>query len=101
MLLTSIIFLPFFAALLIAFIPRELRFGIRVIALGATLITMLLGVLLFFSFRTGYPGYQFEWTASWVESLGINYHVGVDGINLGLILMGSVVAFAAACVSWE
>jgi len=101
MLLTSIIFLPFFAALLIAFLPREIRFGIRVVALGATLITMLLGVLLFFSFKTGFPGYQFEWNVSWVQSLGINYHVGVDGINVGLILMGAVVAFAAACVSWE
>jgi NADH-quinone oxidoreductase subunit M len=37
----------------------------------------------------------------WVESLGINYHVGVDGLNVGLILMGAIVAFAAACVSWE
>src|SRR6185369_8572022 len=101
MLLTSIIFLPFFAALLIAFLPREIRFGIRVVALGATFITMLLGVLLFFNFKTGFPGYQFEWYASWVPSLGINYHVGVDGINVGLILMGTLVAFAAACVSWE
>ena len=33
--------------------------------------------------------------------LGISYHVGVDGINVGLILMGAIVAFAAACVSWE
>jgi NADH-quinone oxidoreductase subunit M len=101
MILTSIIFLPFFAALLIAFLPREIRFGIRVVALGATLLTMLLGLLLFFSFKTGFPGYQFEWNVSWVQSLGINYHVGVDGINVGLILMGAVVAFAAACVSWE
>lgn len=27
--------------------------------------------------------------------------MGVDGINLGLIVMGAIVAFAAACVSWE
>jgi NADH-quinone oxidoreductase subunit M len=36
-----------------------------------------------------------------VESLGISFFVGVDGINLGLIVMGAIVAFAAACVSWE
>ena len=39
--------------------------------------------------------------ASWVSTLGISYYVGVDGINVGLILMGATVAFAAACVSWE
>ena len=31
------------------------------------------------------------------SALGISYHVGVDGINVGLILMGAIVAFAAAC----
>src|SRR6185312_13075426 len=37
----------------------------------------------------------------WVKSLGISYHVGVDGINVGLVLMGAIVGFAAACCSWE
>src|SRR5262249_16053765 len=32
---------------------------------------------------------------------GISFHVGVDGINVGLVLMGAIVAFAAACASWE
>ena len=49
----------------------------------------------------GANGYQFEQQIPWVESLGISYHVGVDGLNVGLILMGAIVAFAAACCSWE
>ena len=36
-----------------------------------------------------------------MKSLGISYHVGVDGLNAGLILMGAVVAFAAALAAWE
>src|SRR5437867_3365199 len=101
MLLTSIISLPLLAALAIALIPREIRFGIRLVALGTTLLTLLLGSLLFVKFQTALPGYQFEVNIPWVTSLGINYHLGVDGINIGLIFMGTVVAFAAACVSWE
>jgi NADH-quinone oxidoreductase subunit M len=96
-----ILCLPLLAALVIAFIPREIRFGIRLIALGTTLVTMLLGLLLFLKFQTGLPGYQFELTVPWIKALRINYHVGVDGINIGLIFMGAVVSFAAACVSWE
>ena len=46
-------------------------------------------------------GYRFVQQIPWVESLGISYHVGVDGLNVGLILMGAIVAFAAACCSWE
>src|SRR5438094_3088809 len=96
-----IILVPFLAALLLVFVPRELRFAIRVVALGATLVTLLLGLLLFVEFQTGAPGYQFELSVSWVQALGIRYHLGVDGVNIGLILLATVVAFAAACVSWE
>jgi NADH-quinone oxidoreductase subunit M len=62
---------------------------------------MLLAVKMFCQFVTGQAGYQFEQQIPWVQSLGISYHVGVDGLNVGLILMGAIVAFAAACCSWE
>src|SRR6266567_311432 len=35
------------------------------------------------------------------ESLVITCKLGVDGLNVGLILMGVIVAFAAACCSFE
>ncbi|HEY0456986.1 MAG TPA: NADH-quinone oxidoreductase subunit M [Verrucomicrobiae bacterium] len=99
--LNAIVWLPLAAAILIACIPRNYRFVFRLIALGSTLATMLMGLLLFYNFPTGAGGFQFETNTLWVENLGIHYHLGVDGINVGLILMGTIVAFAAACVSWE
>jgi len=102
--LTSLILLPLLAALVILVIPQNYRFVIRLIALGATLLTLLLALKLFLGFdgaEAGAGGYKFIQRAAWVPSLGINYFVGVDGINVGLILMGALVAFAAACVSWE
>ncbi|PYI88871.1 MAG: proton-translocating NADH-quinone oxidoreductase subunit M, partial [Verrucomicrobia bacterium] len=99
--LTAIILIPLLAAFGIAFVPRETRFGIRLAALASTLVTALLAVLLFLRFDTGETGYQFVQKIPWVSALGINYHVGVDGVNIGLLLMGALVAFAAACVSWE
>ena len=100
-LLTPIILLPLLAALLLAFVPRDLRFGIRLIALAVTLVDLVLAVALFLRFETGVAGYQFVQNVPWVSALGINYHVGVDGVNLGLVLLAAVVAFAATCVSWE
>src|SRR5882762_3541349 len=102
--LTWIICLPFAAALLTALVPRNYRLVIRVISLGGTLASMLLALDLFWKFDAAdvtSAGYHFDQFRPWVQSLGINYHVGVDGINLGLIVMGALVAFAAACVSWE
>jgi NADH-quinone oxidoreductase subunit M len=45
-------------------------------------------------------GYQFKESLTWVEALGIQYKVGVDGINVGLVLMGTIVAFAATAMSY-
>lgn len=100
-LLTSIIGLPFAGALAVAVIPRSYRFVIRSVALLATLVSMLLAIYLFTQFQTGLPGYQFVHELAWIPSLGINYHVGVDGLNVGMILMGAIVAFAATCLSRE
>jgi NADH-quinone oxidoreductase subunit M len=102
--LTAIILLPFLAALGILLIPADCRLIVRVVALLATLVSMVLAVLLFLSFDAapaGPGGFKFVSQTAWVPALGINFSVGVDGINVGLILMGAMVAFAAACVSWE
>jgi NADH-quinone oxidoreductase subunit M len=100
-LLSIIIFLPLLTALVLALIPANYRFVMRALALLATLGTMLLAGLLFLRFSPGLAGFQFVHQADWLPLLGINYHVGVDGINVGLILMTAIVGFAAACVSWE
>jgi NADH-quinone oxidoreductase subunit M len=99
--LTYIFGLPLLAALALIFVPRERGVIIRTIAVLATLVSALLAVKMFAQFVPGTDGYQFEQQVPWVTSLGISYHVGVDGLNVGLILMGAIVAFAAVCCAWE
>jgi len=99
--LTYIAGWPLVAALALILVPRNYRVIIRTVAVLATFISMILAVKMFCLFKTGAAGFQFEQQIPWVDSLGISYHVGVDGLNVGLILMGAVVAFAAACCSFE
>jgi NADH-quinone oxidoreductase subunit M len=102
--LTYILGLPLLAALALLFVPRNLRVVMRGVALAATGLSALLAIFMFLQFtgaEVGETGYRFEQILPWVQSLGINYHVGVDGISVGLVLMAAIVAFAAACVSWE
>src|SRR5438046_1529554 len=99
--LTYIIAWPLLASIVLAFVPRNLRVVMRGVALAATLISALLAIKMFLQVKTGAGGYQFEQSIPWVSALGISYHVGLDGINVGLVLMGAIVAFAAACVSLE
>jgi len=102
--LTYIFGWPLLAALMLILVPRNYRVIIRFIALLATFTSAVLAVKMFCQYA-GAPvdaeGYRFVQQIPWVESLGISYHVGVDGLNVGLILMGAIVAFAAACCAWE
>jgi NADH-quinone oxidoreductase subunit M len=99
--LTFIFALPLIAALGLCFVPRNFRVIMRTTAVLVTLISAVLSIVMFLQFKAGQPGYQFENQIPWVQAVGISYHVGVDGINVGLLLMGAIVAFAAACCSWE
>lgn len=100
-LLTYIVAVPLLAALGLVFVPRNYRVIFRGVALLATAISMILAFNVFANFNSAQGGYQFEEQMEWLPSVGISYHVGVDGINVGLLLMGAIVAFAATCVSWE
>ncbi len=102
--LTYIAGWPLLAALLLVFISGKNRVIIRAIAVLATFISMVLAIKMFCQFAAApvdADGYRFVQQIPWVESLGISYHVGVDGLNVGLILMGAIVAFAATLCSWE
>ena len=98
--LTLIVAIPFLAALFLAFIPRREKDLVQPVAMMATLVTMVLAIILFVRFDAGAEGYQFVFKAPFAAAVGIFFHFGVDGINLGLILMGSIVGFAATCVSF-
>lgn len=98
--LSLLILLPLLGALTVAFIPANYRFLIRVVALAASGLSLLCSLVVFLGFDAQASGYQFVQAVSWVSALGIQYKVGVDGINVGIILMGAIVSFAATCVSY-
>jgi len=99
--LTYIIGWPLLAAIGLVLVPRNYRVVLRFIAVAATFISMVLAIKLFIQFDSTASGYQFVQQVPWVAALGISYHVGVDGLNIGLILMTAIVAFAATCVAYE
>lgn len=98
--LSFTILFPLLGAIAVACTPSTYRFLIRIIAIVSTALSLLCGIVVFLSFDAGVSGYQFKESLTWVESLGIQYKVGVDGINVGILLMGTIVAFAATCMSY-
>ena len=105
--LTLIFVLPLLAAIVLAFVPRNYAVIMRLVAVLATFLSAVLAVKVFCQFNNApideNTGYRFVSVIPWLgaESLGLACKLGVDGINVGLVLMGAIVAFAAACCSWE
>ena len=97
--LSLIVTLPFLAALGLLFAPRRYNVVFRGVTLLTTLVVALLGVMLFLQFPVGDPGFHFVsfLPGLGAEALGIRCRLGVDGLSVGLVMMGTLVAFAAAC----
>ncbi len=79
---------------------------VRVIAfIGASLQLLLCLALLYFYHQERVKGnttnFLFEDGYVWYRSLGFNYHVGVDGISVAMILLTAFVVIAAVLVSWK
>ena len=56
---------------------------------------------LWFSFDRAKAGYQFVERASWIPSLGVDYHFGIDGISLLLLLLTTFIGFIAVYCSYS
>ncbi len=91
--LTLVIFLPlFFAGIVVAVPNRQLS---QSLALAGSLLTFVFSLHLWCHFQTGTPSLQFVEKYNWIPSLGIEYFVGIDGLNLLLVLLTT---FLTPCV---
>jgi NADH-quinone oxidoreductase subunit M len=98
--LSIIVFTPIVAGLLILLIPGERKTAIRVTALAAASFAFLMSLWAYLSYDRVAGGYQFIEKVDWIPRLGISYHVGVDGMNLPLVLLTGVVMFTGVLISW-
>ncbi len=106
-LLTLITFAPIVAAIIILLTPKDKTLAVRITAALATGFSLILAITAFVLYdRTAaatIPAaqYQFQALIPWVPSLGISYHVGVDGIGLTMVLLTGVVGFMGVLISWN
>src|SRR4030067_1625258 len=73
---------------------------VRGIAIASTSISLALSLYLLFIYDKVKGGFQFIEKIEWVQSLGISYHLGVDGISVAMVLLTSIVIFTGVFVSW-
>jgi NADH-quinone oxidoreductase subunit M len=86
-LLSLILFIPAFAALVIFFLPKDEAKLIRWTALLASLIPFALSIVLWTNFKSDVAGYQFEEQYPWYAAINSTLHLGVDGLSLTMVLL--------------
>ena len=102
--LSLIIFFPLLGIPIILFLSylyEDSEESMKIGALVVTLIEFLISIPLFTNFETGSAAMQFVQKIPWIESLGISYHVGLDGISLFLVLLTTFIMPITLLGSWR
>jgi NADH-quinone oxidoreductase subunit M len=100
-LLSLLVFVPWAGALVLACLPGLGRRALRILALGFSLSTLVLALASLGSFDRASTGYQFVERHAWIPSLGVHYHLGMDGLSLLLVLLTGLLAPAGLLASWR
>jgi NADH-quinone oxidoreductase subunit M len=97
--LSTLIALPAIGAVVIALVSRRRPEITRALALVFSVATGAITLWVLGNFETGVAGFQLTESHTWIESLGIGWKVGIDGISLFLVVLTGVlfpIAFVGA-----
>jgi len=101
-LLSWIVFVPLIGVPLLWLLPAKKA---KWIALIATIVDFVVAFPLFLNFDKAAKGItsgmQFVEKVPWIPSLGVEYHLGVDGISIAMILLTLIIGVVAALASWR
>jgi NADH-quinone oxidoreductase subunit M len=92
-LLSTLIFTPWIGALLVFVLRRRLspQLG-RALPILFSLSTLILGGLTLTRFDPAVTGMQLSEKHAWIAALNVNYHVGLDGLSLVLVLLTGIIS---------
>jgi NADH-quinone oxidoreductase subunit M len=99
--LSLMTFLPLAGVFLLLFIPSENRGLLRGFTLGVTVLTFLASLPLVTGFVTN-ADFQFVQNVPWIQAgpFKMNYHVGIDGISLWLVMLTTFIMPIAVLSTW-
>ncbi len=94
-------FAPIVGLIVLLFIRDEQEDAIRWVALGASLVTFIISVGMLLAFDPSSPQLQMQTHYNWIPSLGISFHVGVDGLSMLLVMLTTVIMPVAVIISFD
>ncbi|RFU23335.1 NADH-quinone oxidoreductase subunit M [Geodermatophilus marinus] len=99
--LLAMIAVPAVGAAAVAALPKGRDHLARQVALGVSLLVLVLTVLATVAFDTGGPRFQLTTSVSWIPDFGVDFALGVDGIALVMLLLIGVLVPVVVLASWR
>jgi len=101
MLLSLMIFVPLLGMIVVLLLPRESEELIKRVTLAFTLVPLVLAVVLFVSYDRSSVGTQYFVNVPWIDAFNINYHIGIDGLSVTLLLLTALLGPICVLASWR
>ncbi|MGY1811744.1 NADH-quinone oxidoreductase subunit M [Blastococcus sp. SYSU D00820] len=99
--LLAMIAVPAVGAGVVAALPRGRDVLAKQLALGISLVVLVLAVAATVAFDTDGPRFQLTTSVSWIPDFGVSFALGVDGIALVMLLLIGVLVPVVVGASWE
>ncbi|HSH71511.1 MAG TPA: NADH-quinone oxidoreductase subunit M [Methylophilaceae bacterium] len=100
--LSLAIWVPILAGIIVLCTGDDKNAGIaRWLALAGSLVAFAVTIPLYTGFDFADGGFQFQEGFRWIPAFNINYHLGVDGISVPLILLTSFTTVIVVIAGWE
>ena len=100
--LSAAIWVPIISGIVVLAVGNEQRATLsRWLALLGSLVGFAVTIPLYTGFDRTTAALQFVERKPWIESLGIEYSLGIDGISIWLVLLTAFITFVVVIAGWE
>ena len=99
--LTIVLFLPTAGALLMMFIPREMKNAHRILGNVFGMAGFAVSLPLVWWFDALKPGFQMIEDVDWIPTIGARYTLGIDGISFLLVMLTTLLGAISILSSWH
>ncbi|MCY4363310.1 MAG: NADH-quinone oxidoreductase subunit M [Gammaproteobacteria bacterium] len=98
--LSLLVWAPILGGLVILCVGDRMRDSVKLFTLLVSLVALLLSILLYLRFDTTTALMQFVEYSEWISTFNINYHLGVDGISVPLIMLTTFTTVLVVIAGW-
>src|SRR3954465_4780366 len=99
--LLAMVAVPAVGAAIVAALPKGRDEQAKQVALGVSLVVLVLAVLATIAFDTGGKRFQLTTDFAWIPDFGVRIALGVDGIALVMLLLIGVLVPVVIGASWR